>query len=212
MNTVILSSAYFPPVQYFTKLVCYENIQIDLFEHYIKQSYRNRALISGANALLTLSVPIAKGKASKYCTKDMRISYDTNWQVQHWRSIVSAYKASPFFDYYADDLKPIFEKKHIFLVDLNEAAMNFVLENLQLNIQIKFPDSYVKDTLDCDDWRVGINPKKRLQKTDKKFMPIRYLQVFIERHSFLPNLSILDLLFNEGSNTISVIKQSCIST
>jgi hypothetical protein len=208
----LLSSAYLGPVQYYTKIVSYPRICIERFETYHKQSYRNRCIIRAANGLLVLSIPVLDGPRAKAPMGELQQSYDHNWQQIHWRSIVSAYKNSPFFDYYADDLAPFYhEKKWKYLIDFNSGIQDVVLEAINLKTEIKFTDQYVKagDTSEgTADFRYSIHPKSQRQGIDNEFQAVPYHQVFNEQYEFTPNLSILDLLFNEGPQTLSMLR-SC---
>lgn len=210
---VLLSSAYFAPIQYFTKLISYPNVFIENCESYLKQTYRNRTVILSANGPLQLSLPVADGPRAKGPIRDLRLSYDFNWQQIHWRGIWSSYNNSPFFEYYADDLAPFFhDKKWKFLTDFNLEIQHAVLKAINLNIVLKYTEEFypqggVQET--ADDFRYTIHPKPQKQSPDIHFFPNPYLQVFHEKWGFVPNLSILDLLFNEGPETLNVLR-SCI--
>lgn len=210
---VLLSSAYLGPVQYYTKIVSYPQVYIERFETYHKQSYRNRCIILGANGLLVLSIPVLEGPRAKAPMHELQISYDHNWQQIHWRSIFSAYKNSPFFEYYADDLAPFFhEKKWKYLIDFNTEIQNIVFESINYKPEIKFTDSYIKSgetPPETDDFRYSIHPKLNKQCIDNEFYALPYHQVFNDKSDFIPNLSILDLLFNEGPETLTILK-SCL--
>jgi hypothetical protein len=210
---VLLSSAYLAPLQYFTKLISYRNIFIEYCESYLKQTYRNRTVILSANGPLQLSLPVADGPRAKGPIRDIKLSYDYNWQQIHWRGIWSSYNSSPFFEYYADDLAPFFhEKKWKYLADFNLEILNAVLKAIDIDVKLKYTEKYypqgeVPDT--ADDFRYSIHPKPQKQNPDISFFPNPYLQVFHEKWGFVPNLSILDLLFNEGPGTIGHL-YSCI--
>ncbi len=203
---VILSTAYLAPIQYYTKLLKYDEVFVEKHENFIKQSYRNRCKIYGANGELSLSIPVKK-LSTKTKIKDLLIDYDTNWQKLHWKSIESAYRSSPFFEFYEDDLKPFYEKKYKFLLDLNSEIQNVILEHLDLEINLKFTDKYYNVlTEELDDFREQIHPKKK--DNDVDFITVEYTQVFQEKYGFIPNLSIIDLLFNEGPNAAEFLKYS----
>ena len=210
---VLLSIAYLAPIQYFTKLISYQQIYIEYCESYMKQSYRNRTVILAANGPLQLSLPISDGPRAKGSIRDLKLSYDQNWQQMHWRGISSAYNNSPFFEYYADDLALFFhEKKWKYLIDFNIEIQNAVFKAINLNVAIKYTEEYfpqgeVPET--TDDFRYVIHPKSQKQDPDHNFFPTPYTQVFNEILGFVPNLSILDLLFNEGPQTINHLR-SCI--
>lgn len=210
---VLLSTAYLAPIQYFTKLVSYRQVYIEYSESYLKQSYRNRTVILAANGPLHLSIPVADGPRAKGPIKDLQLSYDQPWQLMHWRGISSAYNSSPFFEFYADDLAPFFhEKKWKYLFDFNLQLQDTVLKAINFNVTIQptldyYPQGKVPETM--DDFRYDIHPKPQKQEADPHFFPTPYIQVFNEKWGFVPNLSILDLLFSEGPETISHLR-SCI--
>ena len=212
-TSVLLSSAYLGPLQYFTKLIGYNQIFIEYWESYLKQSYRNRTVILAANGPLQLTLPIVNGPGAKGPIRDQQLSYDYPWQQMHWRGISSAYNNSPFFEYYADDLAPYFNtKKWKFLIDFNQEIQNTVLEATGIKADLKFTEDYYpqgKVPLNLDDFRYSIHPKPQKQIKDERFCSNPYIQVFNEKWGFVPNLSILDLLFNEGPETVSHLR-SCL--
>ncbi|MFL5763130.1 MAG: WbqC family protein [Bacteroidia bacterium] len=198
MSTAILPTAYLPPIQYFQKLKNYDHCLIEYFEHFPKQTYRNRTDIYSPNGRLTLSVPLIK-RGQRQTVKDIRISYDSDWQKLHWRSLESCYRRSPFFEYYEDDLAPFYhDKKFDYLADLNTEMLSVLLELLKLKTSYSFTERYEKQYPESIDFRELIDPKVP-PSADPEFQPQPYMQVFGSRHGFLPNLSIVDLLFNEGS-------------
>ena len=206
-KTVILSSYYFGNIQVFSHIVKSGSIVIDQNDHYSRQSYRNRTTIMAANGSMNLIVPVVKPKG-KIKTKDILISYDTNWQKNHWRSIFSAYNNSPFFEYYKDDLYPVFRKQWKYLTDLNTKLLELTLEMIEANPTIEYPDEYIKAVTDDSlDLREVIHPKKDYRLCDKQFSPTPYRQVFSETMDFVPNLSILDLIFNKGPEAYSVLEK-----
>lgn len=196
--TAILSTAYLGPIQYYSKLVTYPSCIIDNFEHYTKQTYRSRCDIYSPNGLKTLSVPLVN-RSKRQAVKDLKISYDIDWQKLHWRTLESSYRRSPFFEYFEDDLHPFYhDKKFDFLIDLNDALQQEMLTLLKRKPNCSFSKEYIKDYSDADDYRSLISPKEEL-RSDTLFEPKTYAQVFETRHGFIPNLSIVDLLFNQGS-------------
>jgi hypothetical protein len=209
----LLSSAYLGPIQYYTKIVSYPQIFIERYETYHKQSYRNRCIISSANGPLVLSIPILEGPRAKAPMHELQLSYDHNWQQIHWRSITAAYKNSPFFEYYADDLALFYhERKWKYLIDFNSRVQDVIIEALNYKPVIEYTDSYIKsgDTSDVtDDFRYSIHPKPHRQSIDNHFYATPYHQVFNAQSEFAPNLSILDLLFNEGPETLTILR-SCL--
>lgn len=210
-DTVYLSSAYLAPIQYYSKLIHYKQVYIESACNYMKQTYRNRCNIAAANGELSLTIPVDKGAELKCKTKDIRIANQTDWQRQHWRSIESAYKTSPFFDYYQDDFRPFFEKEWKFLWDFNSQIQQLVLSLLELNISVNQTTTFNKHVQEhAVDARELIHPKKDALTTDTHFKSIAYYQVFAEKNGFIPNLSIIDLLFNMGNEARLVLKQSWI--
>ncbi len=201
----VLFSAYFPNIRYFSKFLIYDQLVIDIFENYTKQTYRNRCNIMSANGISQLSVPVKK---NFHCNvKDIQIDYSENWQTNHYRAILSSYKNSAFYDYYIDDIIPFFEKKEKYLADLNTKilAKSFELIKLQPNY-IMSTEYFSGDT--HDDFREIIHPKPQKNIKDLNFLQTEYIQVFSERHGFSSDLSILDLIFNEGPLSLANIKSS----
>ncbi len=200
MSIAILPSVYLGPVQYYQKLKNYDNCLIEHYEHLTKQTYRSRCDIYSPNGKLTLSIPIVH-RNKRQIMKDVRISYEYNWQTLHWRSLESSYRRSPFFEYYEDDFRPYYhDKKFEFLIDLNEALQQEIVGLIKLKCNYQFTKEYQKDYSETTDYRTLISPKELLQN-DTHFELKPYYQVFEPRHGFIENLSILDLLFNQGSKS-----------
>ena len=211
-KSALLSSAYLGPVQYFTKLIQYDEVWIELSEHFLKQSYRNRCTILTANGPQSLSIPVTEGSNSKKEIRNVLISFDHPWQKQHWKALLSAYNNAPFFEYYADSIAPFYhEKKWKFLTDFNREIQSVVLTELGQPVRTKVTGQFCPvDDLPSgmDDFRYAINPKASRQIGDVHFAPHIYMQVFQEKFGFIPNLSILDLLFNEGPMALDVLRKS----
>ena len=205
INTVLLSTAYFGPIYYYAVLVKTEKVYIEQFENFIKQTYRNRCVILGGNGPMQLIVPVVKGRGPKTLIKDLQISYDTDWQRNHWRTIFSAYSSSPFFEYYKDDIQPFFETKHKFLLDFNLKIYETVCELLEIENITELTPDFEKVPEGTINLRESISPKIKNQN-ELHFQPVEYTQVFSDKLGFVPNLSILDLLFNEGPNGYSVLE------
>ena len=198
----LLSSTYFSPIQWYQKLHRMPCI-IEQHDHFVKQTYRNRCVIATANGTQTLTVPIERYDGTKCPMRDIRISDHGNWRHLHWNALVSAYGETPFFEFYADDLRPFFEKQHTFLFDLNLDIMHTMCQLLDVRPQVTLSEQYIVLPSEDDavvDFREAIRPKHPLPDAD--FNPTPYYQVRAQRHGFLPNLSILDLLFNEGPEGI----------
>ena len=207
-ETALLSTAYLAPVQYYTKLLCYSKLLVEAEENYQKQSYRNRCNILSANGILSLTIPVVKDQP-KTRTRDIRIDYTLDWQKNHWVSIESAYSSSPFFEFFQDEFIYFYNTRYKYLLDYNFGIQNFILKQLELFPSIDRTTKFVKNTADkFDDYRDSIHPKKRMQKKDPMFQPEFYYQVFYEKYGFVPNLSIIDLLFNEGPNAENILRKS----
>lgn len=213
MKNALLSTAYLPPIQYFAKLTGYEKVFLEKQEHFLKQSFRNRCQIAGPNGMQTLNIPIVKGRDGHTPITDIRIAYQEEWQKQHWKSLVAAYGSSPFFEYYRDALEPFFLKKWEFLFDFNLELMTAIIDEIGIQCIINYTEQFTlhPDSNTTDDFRNSIHPKSVKQLNDPDFSVIPYTQVFSDRYDFIPNLSIVDLLMNEGPETLSVI-ESCIKT
>jgi hypothetical protein len=201
MQPVYLSTAYLAPVQYYCKLFHFAPAYIETCENYVKQSYRNRCIIAGANGALTLTVPVEKPAAPKCLTRDVRISEHGRWRHLHWHALVSAYQTSPFFEYYRDDFITFYEKKYVFLFDFNEALRRLVCELLDMQPDVRYTATYVAGV--PNDFREAIRPRR--PPDDPAFRPKPYCQVFRSRFGFLPNLSIVDLLFNMGAESLLIL-------
>ena len=206
MKPAYISTAYLGPVQQYSKMFHFPEVRIETSENYLKQSYRNRCIIAGANGPLPLSVPIVKPDTLKCLTKDIRISDHGNWRHLHWNAIVSAYNSTPFFEYYEDDFAPFYEKKYEFLFDFNEELRMLICQLLDIQPQIQYTTSFEADVKNDFRW---ISPKQDI--ADPSFLLKPYYQVFQDKHGFLPNLSIIDLLFNTGNEGILVLRDSFVS-
>ena len=204
--TTILSTTYLGPIQYYSKLLSSERILIERFENYPKQTYRNRCLIYGANGLQTLTVPVTKGHQLKIYTKDIQIDNTSNWTKIHFKSIESAYRCSPFYEYYIDHLIPFYEHSFNFLYDFNFEIMNTIFQMLDITPDISETEQYIiSNTIGYDDFRDCIHPKKHMMKSGDEFTPPVYRQVFEPKSGFIPNLSIIDLIFNTGPEASSLL-------
>ncbi len=207
-NKVFLSTAYLAPVQYYTKFLLYPEIIVDVHETYAKQSYRNRCIIFGANGPQSLIIPVTKVYGNHTKTKDIQIDYATEWRKNHLMAIVSAYKRSPFFEYYEDMIIPFYHHSYKFLVDFNLMIQEKIIHMLEIKAPVNKSESYCKPAETSADFRESIHPKKRKTLPDHHFSPIEYIQVFSEKHGFQKNLSILDLLCNEGPNALNILEKS----
>ena len=203
----LLSTTYFGPVQWYQKLYRHEEVQIEQWESFLKQTYRNRCLIATTQGIQALTVPVERGTSQQI--RDIRISDHGNWRHLHWNALMSAYGESPFFEYYQDDIRLFFEGRWAYLFDFNEAIREKMCELLDIQPKVTFSSTYhhpadislTSHLLPLtSDYREAINPKH--PQPDPEFEPKPYYQVYQQKHGFLPNLSILDLLFNMGPESI----------
>ncbi len=206
-KSVLLSTAYFAPIQYYSEFLSAETVYIEQFENFIKQTYRNRCVILGGNGPISLVVPVVKGRGSKILIKDLQISYDTDWQRNHWRTIFSAYNSSPFFEFYKDDIFPFFITKPKFLLDFNMKIHETICELLEIETSTQLTSDFEKVTPGTLNLRESISPKKNTDNELKSQFK-NYTQVFSEKLGFIPNLSILDLIFNVGPDSCSYLDRS----
>lgn len=205
---VVLSTAYLAPIQYYTHLYATDKAVEDRGEHFLKQTYRNRCYIATPTGAQPLTIPVVRDGSAHTAVRDIRISDHGNWRHLHWAALVSAYDNSPYFEYYVDDFRPFYERKYEFLADFNAELRDLILNLLSLERNIDVSLAYVSPTPDeSADLRNIISPKTSLD-TDIHFTPQPYYQVFAERTGFIPNLSIVDLLFNMGPESRMILKQS----
>ncbi|ULB36032.1 MULTISPECIES: WbqC family protein [Proteiniphilum] len=202
---ILLPSLYLAPVQYYAALFQSSGALIEIQDNYQKQSYRNRCTIAGANGALSLSIPIEKPETAKCKMKDIRIAEHGNWRHLHWNAIISAYNSTPFFQYYEDDFRPFYEGgKHRFLHDFNEQLRELVCRLTGIDTTVNYTTEYAKtQSQDIFDFREAIHPKK-----PSDFIAPRYYQVFAKKNGFIPNLSIIDLLFNMGNESRLYLRES----
>ncbi len=179
----------FPPVSWWSRVVGADTLILDIAENFQKMSYRNRYRVSGSNNPVLLSIPLVNGRDQHIPVKEVQIHNETRWQTQHWRTLVSVYKRSPFFDHYEDSLKALFETEFTLLTDFNKAALLWVKEQLKMNFTIRETDVFVKD------YPAEVVDLRKM-KVFNANLP-KYYQVFEDRVGFIPDLSILDLLFSE---------------
>ena len=196
MTEALLQTTYFGPVQWYQKLCRFDHCLIEQHDSYQKQTFRNRCVIATANGPQTLTVPVEHHDAK--LVKDLRISDHNQWRRVHWNALQSAYSESPFFEYYADDIRPFFEREYAFLVDFNEEIRQKICELADIQPCVDYTTTY-QFTHDHD-FRDIIHAKR--PQPDADFLPRPYWQVFQHRYGFQPNLSILDLLFCMGPETV----------
>lgn len=205
VNTnVILPTAYLGSISYYAIMVNSSTCIMDYKEHFVKQSERSRCTIASANGRHMLTVPLLK-RGKNVATKDIKISYDDDWRTIHWRTLEASYRSSPFFEFYEDELKPYFTtEKYIYLKDLNEALHTEICSMLGINPKLTYADEYHPQYDDALDYRI-----KRGGEVNAIDYPALekkpYIQVFESKLGFLPNLSIFDLLFNQGPRAIDYL-------
>lgn len=200
-SSAIFPLFYLPPVSYFTAIK-EQNFKflIEKHEHLPKQTYRNRATISSPDGTLNLTLPVVKGSKVHTPIKDVRLSYDAKWQRLHWLSLQTCYRSSAYFEFYEDELAPFYEKKYTFLFDFNMELLNWLFKQMKINQVVDFTLEYEKDIVSELDFRNKFN-KNNIHNVKMK----EYFQVFSDRNAFIPNLSSVDLLFNQGPQTKSYL-------
>ena len=198
----VFASHYLSPIEYYFQRTKNETSLIDIHEHFVKQSYRNRCRILSPNGIQNLTVPLIKARKRKP-TKEVKISYDSDWRKMHWKSLEAAYRSSPYFEFYEDDFYPFYHnKKYDYLVDLNWELEDKIIQLLALSISSEKTTRYIENVAQEKDFRNAFSPQKENQSITFK----EYIQVFSDRNGFAPNMSIIDLLFNEGPNAINYLK------
>jgi len=197
---ILLHPTYFSPIIQYAAISKSDTIIFEVEDNFQKQTYRNRCHIYTAEGKQLLNVPIQHTKGTKQKTKDVKIDYKDNWNKQHLKSLKTAYSSSPFFEYYIDDLNPVFDKNYTFLLDLNLKCHEIIMDALQLEIPYKKTSEYLLEPEGIDLRNLAI--AKGVQNYNMK----RYNQVFEQNHGFIPNLSILDLIFMEGPNALNYLE------
>lgn len=199
---ILLSTAYWPNLHYFYYIFNADTITIEQHDNYNKQSYRNRTRILTANGILDLTVPIKKN-AHKELVSNLQISYSEPWQTKHWRAITSAYKNSPYFDFFEDDIKKMYTTYYEYLIDYNLEQLKIIFGLLRIKKEIILSTEYIKEPENTIDLREHIHPKKTFSKDGPdNFLLKSYYQTFESKFGFTPNLSILDLVLNKGLDTL----------
>jgi hypothetical protein len=215
--SILIESQFFPPVEYLARCVQSDSVVIEAHEHFQKGSYRNRCHIAGANGLQVLSVPLRRNSGNDIeeikgdigdirGIKNVRIAYDVDWQKQHWRTIQTAYGSAPFWDFYAPVFERFFNQKFEFLLDYNVEILKtiFKLLKIEKTINISLSTTYTDIYTERSDFRQTISPK-----INSTINPIHYSQLFNDRYDFIPHLSVLDLLFCCGNQSLTVLKETC---
>ena len=193
MDSILLCSAYLPPVSFFTAINSGGDVLIEQYDNYCKQTYRNRCVIATAGGCQTLTIPVVKSDSPKQLMKDVRISDHGDWRRQHWNALESAYMNSPFFMYYQDDFRPFYEKKIEFLIDFNMGLTRLILKLAGIEKKVRLTEFYSVQQDGITDLRDMIEPGVR-----EPVEPHPYWQVFKQKYGFQANLSAVDLLFNMG--------------
>jgi len=204
MNNILIHPGYFPSISHFVAIAQTDLVTFEMDDNFQKQTNRNRMYIYSPNGIQLLNIPIKHSKEAHQKTKEVRLETAFDWQKQHFKSLEAAYRTSPFFEYFEDDIAPIFQKKHTFLMDLNLETMSVVSKCLGLEFDYNETAEYFHEVTDKIDLRNLINGKK----DTSVFEP--YTQVFGEKHGYLNNLSILDLLFNEGRYALDYLKKQTL--
>jgi len=201
MNSCLIHLPYFPNIATMVAIFNFDSIALEYWDNYTKQTYRNRTKILGPNGVLNLTIPVIHSQKERNLYRAVRIKNEENWQLNHWKSIKTAYNSSPFFEFYQDELLPLFTSNFEYLFDFNQNCLTTVLDLLDIELKLgqttKFNSEY-----STGDFRSLI-----IAKNEPEFQFEPYTQVFEDRFSFKPNLSILDLLFNEGPNTVNYLKR-----
>ena len=201
MKTLI-HPTYFPSISHYVAIVQAEKIVFEMEDNFQKQTNRNRTYIYSPNGIQLLNIPVKHSKQIHQKTKDIKIETDFDWQKQHFKSLEAAYRSSPFFEYFEDDIRPIFEKKYDFLMDLNFETMEFISKCLRMKLEYENTPEYFQeqDSKEILDFRILADGKKDISQFET------YTQVFDDKHGFLNNLSVLDLIFNEGKYALDYLK------
>ncbi|MBI5917319.1 MAG: WbqC family protein [Bacteroidetes bacterium] len=196
-HPVLLPLYYFPPVSWFTALAAHPVAWLEQQEHYVKGTFRNRCHIASVSGVQRLTIPLRKGKNQQQPIREVRIAYDEPWQMQHWRSIGTAYGNSPFFEHYMDALRPFYQaKKYDLLWDWNYDLLRLSMRILKIKTEVRLTEKYAVQPDGIMDFRGNFNPKKLSNDVDCQ--ALRYSQVFQDRLGFLPDMSVLDLIFCAG--------------
>jgi len=207
-GTALLATAYLPPIEYIIQCLHFEHILIEQFETYPKQTYRNRCVIATANGLLHLSIPIKKPNGNHTITRDVEIDFTSRWNQVHWRAISSAYTHSPYYMHYCDAFETLFNDPPKQLLEFNTELLKIVFRFLKTDIDLDFTKAYDFNPEGMPDFRQVIHPKHIISYPEKPSTFIEYTQTFSNKYNFIPNLSIIDLIFNEGPEALDFLKSN----
>jgi len=197
---ILIHPNYFPNIHQFTQIIKANNILFEVSDNYQKQTFRNRTYIYGANGKLGLFIPVIHTHKQRELFKDVKISYESNWMDLHLKSLQSAYRSSPYFEYFEDDFIKLYSEKEKFLVDFNIKCIKLIYKLLDIDLNFKISNEYIEKTNEIIDLRGLSNARKQ-----KTIETPKYIQVFESKHGYLNNLSILDLIFSEGKNSVSLM-------
>ena len=198
---ILLHPTYFPSIANFVAIAKADKVCFEVYDNYQKQTYRNRMFVYDVNGKLPLTIPVVYSQKNRQLYKDILISKDEHWQDLHWKSIQSAYSSSPFFEFYEHDFHPLFHTNYENLMDFNFKCLEVIYECLELSFDYDISESFEKDPKNLIDYRALADNRK---EKEQDFKP--YVQVFDDKHGFIPNLSILDLICNEGPNAMLYLK------
>jgi len=199
---ILVHPTYFPSISHFVAMAQADSVTFEVEDNFQKQTNRNRMYLYSPNGMQLLNIPVKHNIAQgRQMFKDVKIEQAFDWRKQHFKSLEAAYRASPFFEYFEDDIRPIFEKKHIYMMDLNFEAMDIVASCLGMDLSYKKTEEFFREANGLADYRYLADGKK----DTSNFEP--YTQVFGDKHGFINNLSILDLLFNEGRYALDYLKK-----
>ncbi len=201
----VIDYQLFPCISYTKKLTEYKHIEFEAYESFQKMSFRNRYVISTANGLLSLTVPVLGGREQKTLIREVRIDHSTDWQTKHWRSLSSAYRKASFFEFYSGDIRNLIFSREKSLFSFNIKILEWLCKALKTNSVIGFTEKFISCYNDETDYRNYFLPQS-FQKNINNWSP-HYSQVFEDRIGFQPNLSIIDLILSEGPNSINLLNQ-----
>lgn len=206
MSEAIFTLHYLPSISYFVELLSAEQFLLERHDNFQKASFRNRTIINTANSTMILSIPLQGGRDKHQRYADVKISYATNWQKQHWQSIRSAYGSAPFFEHYARFFHPFYEKEFAFLYEFNVALLEKIMQLLKQKRELIFTETYSSQKAQSTSFFLPTSNDFRSETFEEKSKTIKpYIQVFSERFGFNPNVSVLDLLFCEGTNAVNYL-------
>lgn len=206
MDSILIHPTYFPNIATFVAIAKADKTVFEVCDNYQKQTYRNRMFIYDANGKLPLTIPVVYSQKNRQLYKDIVIADDENWKESHWKSIQSAYSSSPFFEFYEHDFQSLFTEKFQNLMEFNLKCLEVIYDCLELPFQFETSKMFEKHPVNIDDYRTLADNRKEIEQD---FKP--YVQVFDDKHGFIPNLSILDLICNEGPNAMLYLEAQNLS-